>query len=98
MSDITSHVGATISAEEVEQLQSRAATLGWQLRTRPAGSGQVRVTAITAPAAPEDEPTQGINEEFSSPFQIAPATSSGQSRRDRVLVADHNQPALAIAD
>lgn len=94
---VTSYVGEAISTKEVEQLRSRTDSLGWVMQTQPAGPGQVRIVSITAPAAPEDEPTQAINEELSSLSPAAPATSGGLPRRDRVLIADHGQPALAIA-
>lgn len=96
MRDVTSFVGTTIAQREVKQLQTRIDALGWQLQTQPAGHGQVKVVSITAPAAPEDEPAQGINDENSSPIQIEPAPAGDPPRSDRELAADYDQPALLI--
>lgn len=97
MGDTVSFVGRTIPTEEATELQARIDALGWRMQTRPAGHGQVRIVRITAPALPEDEPAQAINEEFSSLFPAAPAPGSGLRRSDRELAADHDQPALLIA-
>lgn len=96
MSDVTNFVGATISAREATEIRTRCDALGWVMQTRPAGNGQVRVVAITAPAAPEDEPAQGNNDEDSSPIKAAPAPGSGLKRSERESRADYDQPALAM--
>ena len=55
------------------------------------------ISRAISPADAAKELCEQIRAVRASAQCVAPATSSGQSRRDRVLVADHNQPALAIA-